>query len=77
MRAFLTEWNPLSTATATEDQELFSLGTDPDDYDLVEDNLDDIMDEVYVKEDEGSVNVPGQEKKDASLEPTPMSVILH
>ena len=73
MKAFLTEWNPLSSATATEDQDLFSLGTDPDDFDLAaEDILDDIMDEVYVgghpvsmKEDNESVIVPAHEEKDA------------
>ena len=70
MKAFLTEWNPLSSATATEDQELFSLVSDPDDFELAEDNVEDLLDEVNIggqltsaKENEGSMNVPALEKE--------------
>ena len=78
MKAFLTEWNPLSSATATEDQELFSLVSDPDDFELAEDNVEDLLDEVNIggqltsaKENEGSMNVPAPEKE-GTLKSIPM-----
>ena len=78
MKAFLTEWNPLSSATATEDQELFSLVSDPDDFELAEDNVEDLLDEVNIgeqltsaKENEGSMNVPALEKE-GDLKSMPM-----
>jgi hypothetical protein len=69
MKAFLTEWNPLSADTATEDQELVSLGTDLDEDDLslnMDDNGNEI-DEVYAAQlaiKEHSVEVAMSAEKD-------------
>ena len=66
MKAFLTEWNPLSSATATEDQELFSLLSDPEDFDLAEDNLDDNLDNMMM-EDVVAHGASGSGDGDAAL----------